>query len=101
MYYILIYPEGWMCIKSIYFLYSLNELICMFKDIGLQFYFFFHKIYSLCKNNALSKVLNKLQAFYFRGNVHTNPIPTVKGVFKGGVQGVQPPPPPRNFQIFF
>ena len=33
---------------------------------------FFHKICSLCKNNALSKVLNKLQAFYFRSTVHVH-----------------------------
>ena len=48
------------------------------KDIGLQFYLlYFYKIYSLCKNNAISKVLNKLQAFYFRSTVHTNTTPTV------------------------
>ena len=29
-------------------------------------------MYSLCKDNALSKVLNKLQAFYFRSTVYTN-----------------------------
>ena len=29
------------------------------------------------KNNALSKVLNKLQAFYFRSTVYTNTTPTV------------------------
>ena len=38
---------------------------------------FFNKIYFLCKNNALSKVLNKLQAFYFRSTVYTNTTPTV------------------------
>ena len=27
--------------------------------------------------NAISKVLNKLQAFHFRSNVHTNTTPTV------------------------
>ena len=36
------------------------------KDIG-----------SLCKNNAISKVLNKLQVFRFRCTVHTNTTPTV------------------------
>ena len=31
------------------------------KDIGLQFFLvFFYKTNSLCKNNAISKVLNKL-----------------------------------------
>ena len=51
----------------------------MVKDIGLQFQllFFFYKIYSLCKNNAISKVLNKLQVFPFRSTVHTNTTPTV------------------------
>ena len=39
--------------------------------------FFFYKIYSLCKNNAISKVLNKLQVFHFRCTVHTNTTPTV------------------------
>ena len=49
-----------------------------FKDIGLQFnYFFLYKIYSLCKYNAISKVLNKLQVFHFRCTVHTNTTPTV------------------------
>ena len=38
---------------------------------------FFYQIYSLCKNNAISKVLNKLQAFYFRSTVYTNTKPTV------------------------
>ena len=38
---------------------------------------FFYKIYSLCKIIALSKVLNKLQAFYFRNTVYTNITPTV------------------------
>ena len=52
--------------------------ICTFKDIGLQFsLFFLYKIYSLYKNNAISKVLNKLQAFHFRSTVHTNITPTV------------------------
>ena len=37
----------------------------------------FYKIYSLCKNNAISKDLNKLQAFHFRSTVHTNTTPTV------------------------
>ena len=37
----------------------------------------FYKIYSLCKNNAISKVLNKLQVFHFRCTVHTNTTPTV------------------------
>ena len=32
---------------------------------------------SLCKNNAISKVLNKLQVFHFRSTVHTNTTPTV------------------------
>ena len=50
-----------------------------FKDIGLQFLiiFFFYKIYSLCKNNAISKVFNKLQVIHFRCTVHTNTTPTV------------------------
>ena len=38
---------------------------------------FFYKIYSLCKNIAISKVLNKLQVFHFRSTVHTNTTPTV------------------------
>ena len=38
---------------------------------------FFYKIYSLCNNNAISKVLNKLQVFHFRCTVHTNTTPTV------------------------
>ena len=29
------------------------------------------------KNNAISKVLNQLQAFHFRCTVHTNTAPTV------------------------
>ena len=29
------------------------------------------------QNNAFSKFLNKLQAFHFRGTVHTNTTPTV------------------------
>ena len=33
---------------------------------------FLNKIYSLCKNNAISEVLNKLQVFHFRCTVHTN-----------------------------
>ena len=51
----------------------------LLKDIGLQFNFFLYiyKIYSLCKNNAISKVLNKLQVFHFRCTVHTNTTPTV------------------------
>ena len=40
-------------------------------------YYFFYKIYSLCKNIAISKVLNKLQIFHFRSTVHTNTTPTV------------------------
>ena len=38
---------------------------------------FCYKIYYLCKNNAISKVLNKLQVFHFRCTVHTNTTPTV------------------------
>ena len=38
---------------------------------------FFYKIYSLCKSNAISKALNKLQVFHFRSTVHTNTTPTV------------------------
>ena len=38
---------------------------------------FFYKIYSLCKNNAISKVLNKLQVFHLRCTVHTNTTSTV------------------------
>ena len=38
---------------------------------------FFYQIYSLCKNNAVSKVLNKLHAFYFRSTVYTNTTTTV------------------------
>ena len=38
---------------------------------------FFYKIYSLCKNIAISKVLNKLQVFHFRSTVHTHTTPTV------------------------
>ena len=34
-------------------------------------------MYSLCKNNAISKVLNKLQVFHFRWGVNTNTTPTV------------------------
>ena len=34
-------------------------------------------MYSLCKNIAISKVLNKLQVFHFRSTVHTNTITTV------------------------
>ena len=34
-------------------------------------------MYSLCKNNAISKVLIKLQAFHFRNTVYTNTTPTV------------------------
>ena len=34
-------------------------------------------MYSLCKNNAISKVSNKLQVFHFRSTVHTNTTPTV------------------------
>ena len=34
-------------------------------------------MYSLCKNNVISKVLNKLQVFHFRCTVHTNTTPTV------------------------
>ena len=50
----------------------------LIKDIGLKFFFvFFYKIYSLCKINAISKVLNKLQVFHFRCTVHTNTTPTV------------------------
>ena len=40
-------------------------------------YNFFYKIYSLYKNNAISKVLNKLQVFHFRCTVHTNTTPTM------------------------
>ena len=40
-------------------------------------YCFIYKIYSLCKNNAISKVLNKLQVFHFRSTVYTNTTPTV------------------------
>ena len=36
-----------------------------------------YEIYSLCKNNAISKVLNKLQVFNFRSTVYTNTTPTV------------------------
>ena len=52
---------------------------CYIKDIGLQFnlYIYIYKIYSLCKNNAISKVLNKVQVFHFRCTVHTNTTPTV------------------------
>ena len=32
---------------------------------------------SLCKNNATSKILTKLQIFHFRCTVHTNTTPTV------------------------
>ena len=49
----------------------------MLKDIGLQFIFFIYEIYFLCKNNAVSKVLNKLQVFHFRCAVHTDTTPTV------------------------
>ena len=38
---------------------------------------FLYKIYSLCKNNDISKVFNKLQAFYFHSTVPTNTTPTV------------------------
>ena len=34
-------------------------------------------MYSLCKNNAISKSLNKLQAFHFRSTVYTNTTATV------------------------
>ena len=34
-------------------------------------------MYSLCKNNVISKVLNKLHVFHFRSTVHTNTTPTV------------------------
>ena len=40
-------------------------------------YLIFYEIYSLCKNNAISKVLNKLQALHFRSTVHTDTTPTV------------------------
>ena len=40
-------------------------------------FFFIYKIYSLCKNIAISKVLNKLQVFHFRSTVYTNTTPTV------------------------
>ena len=49
----------------------------LFKDIGLQFKLSFFLIYSLCKSNAISKVLNKLQVFHFRSTVYTNTTPTV------------------------
>ena len=39
--------------------------------------FFCYKIYSSCKNNAISKLLDKLQVFHFRCTVHTNTTPTV------------------------
>ena len=64
-------------------IYSPLKYVCMvfkprrFKDKGVQFFYFFYKIYSLCKNNAISKILNKLQAFHFRSTVHTNTTPTV------------------------
>ena len=38
---------------------------------------FFYKIYSIFKNNTISKVFNKLQVFHFRCTVHTNPTQTV------------------------
>ena len=38
---------------------------------------FLYKIYSSCKNNAISKVLNKLQVFHFSSTLHTNTTPTV------------------------
>ena len=55
----------------------LNHLC--YEDIGLQFLllFFFIKSILLRKNNAISKVLNKLQVFHFRCTVHTNTTPTV------------------------
>ena len=48
-----------------------------------SFNFFFYKIYSLCKNNAISKVLNKLQVFEFEfkicsPNRHVSKILTKK-----------------------
>ena len=42
-----------------------------------NFNYFYFFIYSLCKNNAISKVLNKLQVFHFRSTVHTNTTPKV------------------------
>ena len=51
-----------------------NHMIFKVKDIVIII--FFYKIYSLCKNNAISKVLNKLQVFHFRCTVHTNTTPT-------------------------
>ena len=39
-------------------------------------YLIFYEIYSLCKNNAISKVLNKSEALHFRSTVHTNTTPT-------------------------
>ena len=38
---------------------------------------FLYKIYSVCKNIAISKLLNKLQVFHFHSTVHTNTTPTV------------------------
>ena len=32
---------------------------------------------TLCKNNAISKVLNKLQVSHFHCTIHTNTTPTV------------------------
>ena len=34
-------------------------------------------MFSLCKNNAISKKMNRLQAFHFRSTVYTNTTPTV------------------------
>ena len=48
--------------------------------------------------NELSECLNKSG---IEGSMNSTTINHMfKGVFKGGFWGLNPPPPPRNFQIF-
>ena len=55
-----------------------NNKQCAEFDLGpVLINIIFYRIYSLCKNIAISKVLNKLQVFHFRSTVHTNTTPTV------------------------
>ena len=61
-----------------------NGVLTELKDIGIQFssLFFFYKIYSLCKNNAISKILNKLLPLYCAHKYYINSDYTLVRVTK-------------------
>ena len=67
--------------NNFYLIYSHYITIYNYKylkmwDSSLNYYIFY-KINSLCKNNAISKVLNKIIGLSLRSTVHTNTTPTV------------------------